>query len=294
RFTRPSSPWFGCDSTDLACEADARGVVTGGPNPAANPAKQLTAPYDPDRGVRGRSDRLPARWLRLARRLLASGASPAVVLVLLPFAVYHRALTPGWTIADQDLLFHVVPYHTFLLQAWRSGDWLPLWNSHIFLGAPFLANIQGAPLYPQNLLLTLLPVPRAIDWLVALHVGIAGAGMYLYCLKALRLRRTGSFVAALVFMFSALTFSHVGHFNLLNTLAWAPWAMLTADRAALCPTPARLAAFAAVIALVILAGHAQAADYAFLLALIVAVAPPWDILIRLRLRPRRSPHLLFL
>jgi len=216
-----------------------------------------------------------------------------VVLLLLPFAVYHRALTPGWTIADQDLLFHVVPYHTLLVQAWRAGDWLPLWNSHIFLGAPFLANIQGAPLYPQNLLLTLLPVPRAIDWLVALHVGIAGVGMYLYCLKALRLHRTGSFVAALVFMFGALTFSHVGHFNLLNTLAWVPWAMLTADRAALSPTPARLAAFAAVIALVILAGHAQAAYYAFVLAFMVAVARLWNIAIQRRLW-RRSLRTLVL
>ena len=265
-------------------------------NQAADPAAEL-APHDPDRGVRrlsqGRFDQLPARWLRRARRLFASGASPAVVLFLLPFAVYHRALTPGWSIADGDLLFHVVPYHTFLVQAWHAGDWLPLWNSHIFLGAPFLANIQGASLYPQNLLLALVPVPTAIDWLVAVHVGIAGCGMYLYCLKGLRLRRTGSFVAALVFMFGALMFSHVGHFNLLNTLAWAPWAMLASDRASLSPTPGRLAALSAVIALVILAGHAQAAYYAFLLAFIVAFSRLWDMAVRRR-HGRRSLRTLLL
>jgi hypothetical protein len=235
-----------------------------------------------------------ARWRRVARLVAASDASPAVALLLLPFAVYHRALTPGWTIADQDLLFYIVPYHTFLVQAWQAGDWLPLWNSHIFLGAPFLANIQGAPLYPQNLLLALVSVPTAINWLVALHFGIAGCGMYLYCLKALRLRRTGSSVAALVFMFSALMFSHVGHFNLLNTLAWAPWAMLAADRAALSPTPARLAAVSAVIALVILAGHAQAAYYAFLLAFIVAAARLWNVAIQRRLWRRSLRTLLLL
>jgi hypothetical protein len=271
--------------------------VTRGIDLAANPAEEL-APHSPDHAARrlsqARFEQLPARWLLLARRLIASGASPAVALLLLPFAVYHRALTPGWTIADQDLLFHVVPYHTFLVQAWRAGDWLPLWNSHIFLGAPFLANIQGAVLYPQNLLLALVPVPTAIDWLVALHVGIAGCGMYLYCLKALRLRRTGSFVAALVFMFGALMFSHVGHFNLLETLAWAPWAMLVADRAALSPTPARLAALSTVIALVILAGHAQGTYYAFLLAFIVAGARLWNIGIQRRLWRRSVRTLLLL
>src|SRR5215472_4721449 len=261
-------------------------AMTGGTNPAPNPAAEL-APHDPDRGVlhlsEGRFDRLPARWMLLVTRLIASSTAPAVALLLLPFAVFHRALTPGWTIADLDLLFHVVPYHTFLLHAWRAGDWLPLWDSHIFLGAPFLANIQGATLYPQNLLLALVPVPAAIDWLAALHVGIAGAGMYLFCFRALRLRRTGSFVAALVFMFGALMFSHIGHFNLLNTLAWVPWAMLATDRAARSPTPARLAGLSAVIALVILAGHAQAAYYAFLLAFIVALARLWDIAVRLRM-----------
>ena len=271
--------------------------MTGGTNPAPNPAAEL-APHDPDRGVlhlsEGRFDRLPARCMLLVTRLIASGTAPAVALILLPFAVYHRALTPGWTIADLDLLFHVVPYHTFLLHAWRAGDWLPLWDSHIFLGAPFLANIQGATLYPQNLLLALVPVPAAIDWLAALHVGIAGAGMYLFCFRALRLRRTGSFVAALVFMFGALMFSHIGHFNLLNTLAWVPWAMLATDRAARSPTPARLAGLSAVIALVILAGHTQAAYYAFLLAFIVALARLWDIAVRLRMWRRSLRSLVLL
>jgi hypothetical protein len=295
----PEDEWAS-GHTDLASESPreaasrSRGTSPAG-GPAANPAAEL-ARHDPDHPLRqvAAFDSSIARCRRVARLVAASDASPAVALLLLPFAVYHRSLTPGWTIADQDLLFYIVPYHTFLVQAWQAGDWLPLWNSHIFLGAPFLANIQGAPLYPQNLLLALVSVPMAINWLVALHFGIAGCGMYLYCLKALRLRRPGSSVAALVFMFGALMFSHVGHFNLLNTLAWAPWAMLAADRAALSPTPSRLAAVSAVIALVILAGHAQAAYYAFLLAFIVAAARLWNVAIQRRLWRRSLRTLLLL
>ena len=230
---------------------------------------------------RVRRDATRPRWL--GQRLFTSAASPAVALFLLPLAVYHRALTPGWVIGDLDLLFYMVPYRAYLVQAWGAGDWLPLWNSHIFLGAPFLANIQGSPLYPQNFLLALMPVPLGIDWLVAVHVGIAGAGMYLYCLKALRLRRAGSMVAGLVLMFGALMFSHVGHFNLMNTLAWTPWAMLATDRAAVSPTPARLAALSVVIALVILAGHTQLAYYTLLLVMGVGAARLWTIAVRRRL-----------
>jgi len=147
---------------------------------------------------------------------------------------------------------------------------LPLWNPQIYLGVPFLANIQAAALYPPNLILLLMPAESAIGWLLALHLGLAGAGMYLYALHGPRLRTAGSAVAGSVYMLSAFMIAHAGHLNQTNTLAWTPWLMLAADRCALRVTPRRLAAIAALVALVILAGHTQQAYFTFLLAVIAA------------------------
>src|SRR5262245_38697435 len=191
-------------------------------------------------------------------------------------------LTPGWALADYDVLLYFVPYRTYLAHAWQQGRWLPLWNPHIFLGAPFLANVQAAALYPPNLLLLLLPPAAAVGWLVALHLGLAGAGMYLYGQVALRLRTAGSAVAALVFMLSAYLVSHAGHVNQSNTLGWTPWLMLAADRAARRPRPATLAAVAGLVALVILAGHSQQAYFSFILAAIAALRQLWGPLVRRR------------
>jgi hypothetical protein len=144
---------------------------------------------------------------------------------------------------------------------------------------PFLANIQAAALYPPNLLLLLMPVESAIGWLLALHLGLAGAGMYLYALRGPRLRTAGSAVAGIVYMLSAFMIAHAGHLNQTNTLAWTPWLMLAADRCALGVTARRLAAIGALVALVILAGHTQQAYFSFLLAAIAA-ATRWVRLVR--------------
>src|SRR5205807_10109294 len=103
---------------------------------------------------------------------------------------------------------------------------------------------------------------------------------YLYALKGPSLRRAGSTVAGLLYMLGALMVSQAGHLNQVNTLAWAPWLMLAADRAAARPRPGRLAVGAVLVALVILAGHTQQAYYTFLLATIAAGIRLWGIAVR--------------
>jgi hypothetical protein len=51
---------------------------------------------------------------------------------------------------------------------------LPLWNPHLFCGAPFLAGFQSALLYPPNWIYCLLPLGWAVNVDVALHVWLGG------------------------------------------------------------------------------------------------------------------------
>jgi hypothetical protein len=114
-----------------------------------------------------------------------------------------------------------------------------------------------------------------VSWLLALHLGLAGAGIYVYGLVGLRLRPAGSVVAGLLFMLGSLMVGQAAHLNQTNTLAWTPWLMLAADRCALRPTAPRVAAVAVLVALVVLAGHTQQAYYTFVLAVGVAAARLW-------------------
>jgi hypothetical protein len=76
-------------------------------------------------------------WLLLA---LGAGALYAVTY-----------LTPPGIFGSIDWVRIHTFYKDYLAQAVRSGR-LPLWNPHIGLGRPFLADVDAALFYPPNVL----------------------------------------------------------------------------------------------------------------------------------------------
>lgn len=220
--------------------------------------------------------------------MIARGRGPlatAAVLALLPPVVYWRMLRPGWAPIGYDLVTYFVPLRRYLAQSWAAGRWVPLWDPGLFMGAPFLANIQDAALYPPSLLFALLPAPTAIAWSLVLHLAIAGTGMFAYALRAERLRLPGSAVAGLAYMLGGYMNSHMGHLNQSNTLAWTPWLMLATDRLTLRPSPRRAGLLALLVAAVVLAGHTQQAYFSFLLAGLVAARRLLPLLLGRAWRP---------
>ncbi|HVB77133.1 MAG TPA: hypothetical protein VNI34_04925 [Candidatus Nitrosotalea sp.] len=197
-------------------------------------------------------------------------AAGAVGIAALAPLVYHRMLTPGWAPVGFDILTYFEPSRHYLAQAWQQGRWIPLWDPNTFFGVPFLANIQNAALYPPSLLFAVLPTSSAIAWELALHLSIAGAGMFMYAWRAERLRAAGSLVAAAVYMLGGQMTAHLEHLNQDSTLAWTPWLMLAMDRLIVRPSAHLVAATGLLGALVILAGHTQDAYYSFIFAAVVA------------------------
>ena len=57
---------------------------------------------------------------------------------------------------------------------------IPLWNTYVFSGAPFLAGMQSAIFYPPNVLFLLFDTAFAINLSVALHCFLASLFTYLF------------------------------------------------------------------------------------------------------------------
>lgn len=195
----------------------------------------------------------------------------AAVIFLLSPLVYYRMLTPGWAPVAYDFVNYMWPSRHYLLEAWRQGRWLPLWNPDMMLGFPFLADLQNGVLYPPSLLFLWLPTEGGLAWTLALHLGLAGAGMYSFALKTLRLGRPGSAATALTFMFSAFMTYHMEHLTFVTVLAWAPWLLLAVDRLLRRPRAWLVAATALLTALIVLAGNAQPVYWTALILAVVAV-----------------------
>jgi len=214
-------------------------------------------------------------WLSaylMLRRLRADKTGDLLagaLLFLLTLGFFWRTISGDvYQPADGgDLVSFLYPTYRFAasqLQQWT----LPLWNPHLYGGAPFISDIQAGFLYPPNLLLFMLWPDFdyiAMQWLVIGHVYWAGLGVYTL-LRVTKwpdqpLARPAALLGAIAFQFSDPLLIHLGNLNLIAVLSWLPW-ILAATALALNRTSTRWAIVAALLFTIAnYAGHAQSSLY---------------------------------
>ncbi|MBE7561147.1 YfhO family protein [bacterium] len=184
------------------------------------------------------------------------------------FVVLSPAFYPGAWLgrapARGDVPTQFIPWNSAVRDALMEGE-LPFWNPYTFCGAPLLANMQSAVLYPLDLLLLPLPPGRAYGLSLALHALLAMAGAYLLARK-LGANRDAAFLPAIAYAYCGWNAIHLFAGNLLNLFAcaWVPWLWLTL----LLPAWRRLAATAGVVAMMVLCGYPQTLAHALALGLL--------------------------
>lgn len=200
---------------------------------------------------------------------------------LLPFDNLYafepfRSLRPGLIPHNEllaDMVLQNAVWKMHIRQTLAQGE-IPLWNPQIFTGIPFLAAGQASTLYPGNLLFYVLPLDAAYGWFAALQVALAGMGMYLYT-RLLRLRMPAALLSAVVYMFSGFLIVSVVFTMFLAALPWLPFLLAVIEwivrkqeskgAAAYSPIP-WVAAGAAVVGMIVLAGHPELIYYCLIVA----------------------------
>lgn len=220
-------------------------------------------------------------------------------LIGLTLLFFWKILLTNLILAGVDVFLYFYPYKDFAAAALREGR-LPLWNPHLFMGVPLLANSQVGLFYPLNWLLIWLAAPKQVAWSIGLHIALAGIFMAMLARHSLRLSRPAALVAACLFAFGGYLGGQVEHINQLNAIAWLPLLFLLYDLGCRAAPPFRPAEagsdkrravryrwfwfllLALVIGLTLLAGHAQTVFislfglglYALWIAVIEATGPP--------------------
>jgi len=134
----------------------------------------------------------------------------------------------------------------------------------IFMGAPLLANIQVAALYPPDTLFYLLPTTEAIRWSVVLHLFLGAAFTYLFARVSLGLSPAASWLAGACLGLGGFLGAHVGHLNQLHAAVWLPLLLLCLERATTRRSLVAVSAGGVVAATQLLAGHTQEVYYSYL------------------------------
>src|SRR5918993_2990631 len=229
-------------------------------------ARSFGVPQDDMRSQRGARNKA-RRWL--------PNLAIALYFALLTFALFGDLLTTSRAVVsavDMDVDQQYFAWRSFAFGELRAGR-LPLWNPYPFGGVPALGNFQNAVLSPPNWLHLVLPTGRAINWVFALHVFLAGVLAAAWC----RARRSGVIASALggtIYALSGPFILHVyaGHLNYLTVLAWTPLLFIAVDGIVSGRRAAGIAwmlgTFA--VAMQVLAGCPQPAYYAGLAVLLYA------------------------
>ncbi len=198
----------------------------------------------------------PSVWHRSAvRDLIFLAVLTAIVASFFWPLFVSRAWIPR---GGGDLVSFLWPTYHFAARNLRSGT-LPLWNPHLFSGAPFAADNQSGLFYPVNLATFTLfgpPSYRTMQALVIFHVWLAAAATFAL-LRGLRLRRIAALTGAVAFAFSDLFVTHLGNLNLNAAAAWLPLILWLTHRALAREHVGSAAAAGATLAVAALAGHAQ-------------------------------------
>jgi hypothetical protein len=170
--------------------------------------------------------------------------------------VFRDALfEPGSIVFGSDVLKQHYPFEWYIREALRAGN-LPLWNPYVFSGAPALSHPLYMLFYPPQMLLRLLPQNLAQSWAVALHLCLAGIGMFLLC-RRLRIRPWISLTCALVYMLNSgmLLRVYAGQLRRVYALAWFPLAWLLISIALETGRAAALVGASVCLAMIILTGN---------------------------------------
>ncbi|GIK41247.1 MAG: hypothetical protein BroJett011_50800 [Chloroflexota bacterium] len=177
------------------------------------------------------------------------------LILILPFVLFWRWLLRGEVLLWGTTLLQFWPWHHLAKMSLLAGEW-PFWNPLLGNGAPLLANLQTALFYPFNLLYLVLPVEHGLTLSIILHLVLAGLLMYLY-MRHLGLQPFAATFSAVTYMLSGYIVGRSQFVVMVNAAAWFPLLLLLSDRLATRRNPLDVLGLALVLAVQLLAGHAQ-------------------------------------
>jgi len=183
------------------------------------------------------------------------GLAALVLFTLRDVLVARDAVVPGRDAVEM----YVWEYYT---RSALSTGTLPFWNPLHFAGTPHLADVQKTVLYPLALLLRWVPLDDFLSWMAALHIWIAGAGVF-FLARVVGLGWMASTATAIAGMLGGTTGPRLnnGHLLLLYVGAWFPWALGLAMVSVRRPTVVPHPALVVVLVLQFLAGFIQISLY---------------------------------
>ena len=204
------------------------------------------------------------RWPGARGEVLAVGVLTALFGLYFWRLLFERGVSVPRGGGDFNSFYY--PLASFAATQIQGGHF-PLWNPHLFAGAPFAADYQTGALYPPNLLVWATARPytySAFTATVIFHIWWASVATYGF-VRTLGSSRAGGVLAGAVFAYGGFMTAQLGHAPMIAVASWLP-AILAALYRGRNGGVGWTVLAGAGMAMAILAGHPQITLYVGLTA----------------------------
>ncbi len=140
----------------------------------------------------------------------------------------HEMVWGGKVPFYRDLGPLYYPMRFSLAQSLKAGE-LPLWDRHVAMGFPLLANFQSGTFYPPHLVFLILPFFGAIRALFVFHYLVAATGAYCLC-RRWSYSPSLALIGAILFTFGGFMVSLTNLLTFFQAAVWFPWVLLAWER----------------------------------------------------------------
>lgn len=141
---------------------------------------------------------------------------------------FHEMLWNGQVAFYRDLGLYFYPIRFSLAQSFQAGE-LPLWDRHMAMGFPLLADFQSGAFYLPHLFYFVLPFFVAVRVTLFFHYLVAALGSYILCRKW-DYPPYLSLIGAILFTFGGLLVSLTNLLNHFQTAVWLPWVIFLGEK----------------------------------------------------------------
>lgn len=128
----------------------------------------------------------------------------------------------------RDLGTYFYPMRFSLAESFKAGE-LPLWDRHIAMGFPLLADFQSGAFYPPHLFYLVFSFFTAIKATFLFHYLVAALGSYLLC-RQWRYPPYLAITGATLFTLGGTIVSLTNLLNHFQTAVWLPWVLFFGER----------------------------------------------------------------
>jgi hypothetical protein len=169
---------------------------------------------------------------------------------------------------QHELATLLLPQRVLVREALAAGRW-PHWDPSVHGGMPLAGASQAAPLWPTSLLVMPVPLPLGLGLDLVLRLLVAGLGAFLLA-RDLGSRPLAAMAAGVGLGLGGFTL-FFAMWPLGAAMSTLPWVWLAVRRLVREPGRGQIAALAAALALLLLAGHPETTLHVVTIGVVVGL-----------------------